>query len=297
MPERLSRRDFAALAASTTTVALAGCPGEEPDGDASGDQGGTPTDDPSGDADGTETEADDATPAEDEDTPAEDEAPIEVAEDASVAFEAPSDGATAANGVTVSMTAENFDVEEAGEVNDNAGHFHVLIDEDAVAVGETIPNDDTHRHFGDGSSRTVLDLEAGTHELTLQAADGKHRALDLTDTVEVTVEESSVSFAAPEDGATSESPVPVEFAASENLQAEAAGELSQAGGHFHVMVDADPVEVGEVIPSDDAHRHFGDGSTTADLELESGEHSLVLQMGDGQHYALPETDEITVTVE
>ncbi|QLD87799.1 DUF4399 domain-containing protein [Natronomonas salina] len=278
MPERVSRRKFAALAASTTAAAIAGCSDGEQDDDASGDQNGNGT------AEGTGT-------------PAEGEASIDVDEEASVSFEAPEDGATAANGVTVSMQAENFTIEEAGEVNDNAGHFHVMIDEGAVAVGEEIPNDETHLHFGDGSSRTVLDLEPGTHELTLQAADGQHRALDLTDTVEVEVEEASVSFAAPEDGATVQSPVAVGFDASENLQAEEAGELGQTGGHFHVMVDAEAVAVGEEIPNDDAHRHFGDGSTEAELELESGEHDLVLQMGDGEHLALPETDEISVTVE
>ena len=272
MPDRLSRRRFAVVAASTTTGVLAGC-GAPDLGDA-GDDAAT-GDGASGDGD----------------------APIQVDESASVSFEAPEDGATAANGVTVAMHAENFTVEEAGEVNDNAGHFHVLIDEDPVEVGEEIPDDETHRHFGDGSSRTVLDLEPGTHELTLQAADGRHRALDLTDTVEVEVEEASVSFAAPEDGATVEAPVPVEFEASENLEVEEAGELNQTGGHFHVMVDAGAVEVGEEIPDDDAHRHFGDGAAEASLDLPAGEYDLLLQMGDGEHLALPETDEITVTVE
>ena len=272
MPERVTRRTFAALAASTTTAAIAGCSGGGPDDGGDGDQDGTGT-------------------------PAEGEAPIDVAEDAAVSFEAPEDGATAANGVTVSMRAENFTIEEAGEVNDNAGHFHVIVDGDAVEVGEEIPDDETHRHFGDGSSRTVLDLEPGTHELTLQAADGKHRALDLTDTVEVEVEEASVSFAAPEDGATVESPVAVEFDASENLTVEEAGELSQTGGHFHVVVDGEAVEVGDQIPDDETHIHFGDGSTEAELELEPGEHDLLLQMGDGEHLALPETDEIGVAVE
>ena len=278
MPDRLSRRRFTVLAASATSAAIAGCSGDdEPaNGDASVDGNGT--------AEGTGT-------------PARGEAPIAVDEAASVSFEAPEDGATAANGVTVSMRAENFTIEEAGEVDDNAGHFHVIVDEGPVEVGEEVPDDDAHRHFGDGSSRTVLDLEPGTHELTLQAADGQHRALDLTDTVEVEVEEASVSFAAPEDGASVASPVQIEFDASENLQAEAAGELSQTGGHFHVLVDTEAGEVGEEIPDDDAHRHFGDGSTQAELELEAGEHDLVLQMGDGEHLALPETDEISVTVE
>jgi hypothetical protein len=276
MSRCLSRRRFTALAAGVTTAAVAGCSDDE-----SGDDGEEePTETPEGG-----------------ETPVENEGPIEVDENAEVSFEAPEDGAVAANGVTVAMAAENFTIEEAGEVNDNAGHFHVMIDEGPVEVGEQIPSDDRHRHFGDGSSRTVLDLEPGAHELTLQAGDGQHRALDLTDTVQVEVEAASVSWAAPDDGATVQSPVAAEFAASDNLDVEAAGELSQTGGHFHVIVDGDPVEVGEQIPSDDRHRHFGDGSTEAELELEPGEHDLVLQMGDGEHLALPETDEITVTVE
>ncbi|WP_114594048.1 DUF4399 domain-containing protein [Euzebya pacifica] len=40
-----------------------------------------------------------------------------------------------------------------------------------------------------------------------------------------------------------------------------------------------------------------DGSTSAELELEPGEHTLCLQDGDGEHTALDLTDEITVTVE
>ena len=261
MRERVSRRTFAATAASTIAVSLAGCP--------SGGNGNAGAG----------------------------EAPIEYDSDASVAFEEPSDGATAANGVTVSMTAENFTIEESGEVNDNAGHFHVIVDEGPVETGETIPNDDAHLHYGDGSSRTVLDLAAGSHELTLQVGDGQHRALPLTDTAEVTVEEASVSFAAPEDGATVESPVAFEFESSSSLEAEPSGELSQAAGHYHLLVNEGAVETGEVIPNDDSHIHFGDGSTSAEVELPEGTHDLTLQMGDGEHRALPETDEITLTVE
>ncbi|WP_254841298.1 DUF4399 domain-containing protein [Natronomonas marina] len=272
MRESISRRTFAAMAASAATVPLAGC---QSDGSGNGNGDGGGNGESSGDGD----------------------APIEYDGDASVAFGTPEDGATAANGVTVSMTAENFTIESSGEVNENSGHFHIVIDEGPVETGETIPNDDSHLHYGDGSTRTVLDLEPGTHELTLQVGDGKHRALPLTDTVEVTVEEASVSFGAPEDGATVESPVAAEFEASDSATVEQAGELSQTGGHFHVMVDTEAVEVGEAIPNDDSHLHFGDGSTSAELELESGEHDLLLQMGDGEHLALPATDEITVTVE
>ena len=144
MRDGLTRRAFAALTASATAVPLAGCQssGNGDDGESSGDG----------------------------------EAPIEYSSDTSVAFETPADADTAANGVTVSMTAENVTIEESGEVNDNAGHFHIMIDEGPVEAGEAIPNDETHLYYGDGSSRTVLDLDSGTHELTLQVGDGRHRA-------------------------------------------------------------------------------------------------------------------------
>ena len=66
---------------------------------------------------------------------------------------------------------------------------------------------------------------------------------------------------------------------------------------MHVMIDVGCVDVGETIPSDESHVHFGDGSTSADLDLSPGEHSLCLQAGDAEHVALDLTDEITVTVE
>lgn len=113
--------------------------------------------------------------------------PIHVDESASVSFESPEDGDTAANGVTVAMHAENFTVEAAGEVNDNAGHFHVLIDEAPVEVGEEIPDDETHRHFGDGAAEASLDLPAGEYDLLLQVGDGEHLALPETDEITVTV--------------------------------------------------------------------------------------------------------------
>lgn len=254
----LSRRSFGVLAASAITAGLTGCQSDEgADGDA----------------------------------------PIDYDDDASVGFETPTDGATAANGVTASMTAENFTIEESGEIADNAGHFHIMVDEGAVETGEVIPSDETHLHFGDGSSRTVLDLDPGTYELTLQVGDGQHRALPLTDAVEVTVQEASISIESPADSATVESPVDFEFDHSQTLTVEPSGELSQDAGHYHLMVNEGPVDVGEVIPSDETHLHFGDGSTSVAVDLPEGTHNLTLQMGDGQHYALPETDDLTLTVE
>lgn len=105
-----------------------------------------------------------------------------------------------------------------------------------------------------------------------------------------------VSFAEPADGATVSSPVRVVMQ-SEEVTIEPAGEVQEGTGHFHVMVDVGCVEPGEVIPSDDDHLHFGDGSSETSVELEPGEHTLCLQVGDGLHTALDATHEITITVE
>lgn len=107
---------------------------------------------------------------------------------------------------------------------------------------------------------------------------------------------ASISFAGVEDGDTVSSPLAVTFE-SEDFEVVPAGEGGEGTGHMHVMIDVGCVPVGETIPSDDSHVHFGDGSTSADLELEPGEHELCLQAGDANHAALDLTDEITVTVE
>lgn len=109
---------------------------------------------------------------------------------------------------------------------------------------------------------------------------------------------AGVAFAGIEDGATVASPVTVEFATSGDFEIIPAADGGGDGaGHMHVMVDVGCVTVGEVIPADDSHIHFGDGSTSAELELEPGEHTLCLQAGDGEHTAMDVTDEITITVE
>ncbi|GIV77080.1 MAG: hypothetical protein KatS3mg050_1474 [Litorilinea sp.] len=86
----------------------------------------------------------------------------------------------------------------------------------------------------------------------------------------------------------------------EGLEVQPAGEVVPGAGHMHILIDTDFIPAGEVIPSDEHHLHFGDGSLEAELTLEPGEHVLRLQFADGAHRALEGEqyrDEITVTVE
>lgn len=110
----------------------------------------------------------------------------------SVRFAEPRDGASVAAPVRVVMSAENFTVEPAGDgaIHDGAGHLHIMVDTPCVEAGQTVPKDETHLHFGDGSTETELALSPGEHTLCLQAADGAHTALPgegMTHTISVTV--------------------------------------------------------------------------------------------------------------
>jgi hypothetical protein len=107
-----------------------------------------------------------------------------------VSFQNPKAGDSVSSPVHVVMQSENFTIEAAGDVHDDAGHLHIMIDTPCLAAGEVIPKDDNHRHFGDGSTEADLELASGTHTLCLQAADGAHVALGgdgMTDEISVTV--------------------------------------------------------------------------------------------------------------
>ncbi|MFZ4662334.1 MAG: DUF4399 domain-containing protein [Caldilineaceae bacterium] len=222
-----------------------------------------------------------------------------------VRFVTPDAGATVPPTFTVAMTATGLTVEPAGAINENAGHFHILVDTDFVEAGEVIINDAQHLHYGKGQFTTTLNLEPGEHVLRLQFANGAHIALDgpaYQDTITVTVAgdtaEPSVRFATPINGATVPPTFTVAMTAT-GLTVEPAGAINENAGHFHILVDTDFVEAGEVIINDAQHLHYGKGQYTTTLNLEPGEHVLRLQFANGAHIALDGPayqDTITVTV-
>jgi LysM repeat protein len=223
-----------------------------------------------------------------------------------VRFAAPDDGAAVPPRFDVEMAAHGLTVEPAGEINEGAGHFHILVDTDFVAADELVPFDDRHLHYGQGQLTTTLELTPGVHGLRLQFANGAHIALagaQYRDEITVTVsgERSalpSVRFVAPEDGAVTPPRFDVEMAA-EGIVVEPAGEIHEGAGHFHIMVDSDFVAPGELVPFDDQHLHYGQGQLTTTLELAPGVHTLRLQLANGAHIALAGAqyrDTITVTV-
>ena len=224
----------------------------------------------------------------------------------SVGFEQPADGASVGSPFEVVMAATGLVVEPSGEINEGAGHFHILVDTDFIPAGQVIPTDEQHLHYGKGQTEISLELESGEHTLRLQFADGAHTALEggqYRDTITVVVEAGTVSpsvgFEQPADGATVSSPFEVVMAAT-GLVVEPSGEVNEGAGHFHILVDTDFIPAGQVIPTDEQHLHYGKGQTEISLELEPGEHTLRLQFADGAHTALEGgqyRDTITVVVE
>ena len=77
---------------------------------------------------------------------------------------------------------------------------------------------------------------------------------------------------------------PVEFGV-DGLRVRPAGEdpLDHASGHHHLIIDGRPIPLGQTVPTDDKHLHFGKGETQAQITLPPGRHTLTLQFADGAH--------------
>lgn len=120
-------------------------------------------------------------------------------------------------------------------------------------------------------------------------------AMPRSDSVEGTI----VFFVTPRDEATVSNPVVLNFAVT-GMSVAPAGDDSAMTGHHHVIIDAELPAMDMPIPADANHVHFGDGSSTTELTLEPGEHTLQLVFADYLH--IPHnppiySDRITITVE
>jgi len=107
-----------------------------------------------------------------------------------IMFVAPQAGAKLKSPVKVEMGLEGMTVLPAGEMKDNTGHHHLIIDGKPIPTGDVVPKDDNHIHFGKGQTSTEVPLKPGKHTLTLQFADGVHKSYgpDLSTTIEIEVE-------------------------------------------------------------------------------------------------------------
>ena len=92
----------------------------------------------------------------------------------------PPDGAVIRGGkLWVRMGVRNAGVAPKGVDMPNVGHHHLLIDTDLPPLGQEIPSDRNHLHFGGGQTEARLeDLEPGTHTLQLLMGDHDHMPHD-----------------------------------------------------------------------------------------------------------------------
>lgn len=149
----------------------------------------------------------------------------------------------------------------------------------ALALGATACSDD--KKDNDGATPTATTEVA---ETPTAAADGTPQA------------EASVEIVAPEDGGTASSPVTLEMSAS-GIEIAPAADQVEGAAHYHAFVDLPAVAAGDAVPQDTAGVfHFG--SDTLDLELEPGEHTVTVVLGDNTHIRLDVTEAtVTFTVE
>jgi hypothetical protein len=96
------------------------------------------------------------------------------------------------------------------------------------------------------------------------------------------VEGAEVFFIAPADGATVSNPISIEFGIA-GMDVVKAGNNQPNSGHHHLLIDTGLPDLGLPIPADEHHVHFGDGSTSTEISLPPGEHTLQMLLGDHMH--------------
>jgi hypothetical protein len=92
----------------------------------------------------------------------------------------------------------------------------------------------------------------------------------------------SVNFVEPKNGATITSPFKVVFAVT-GMTVKPAGDMTTNTGHHHLLINAENIPNGAVIPADEKHIHFGKGQTETEVSLPPGKYKLTMQFANGAH--------------
>ena len=110
-------------------------------------------------------------------------------------FSEPTDKAELTSPIKVGMQVEGMKLKPAGDLEEGTGHFHILVNKEALAEGGLIPTDAEHLHFGAGQAETSLELKPGDYSLTLQFADGHHVSYGSkwSQTIKIKVKDTAVA--------------------------------------------------------------------------------------------------------
>ncbi|MEO0770848.1 MAG: DUF4399 domain-containing protein [Cyanobacteria bacterium J06649_4] len=114
-------------------------------------------------------------------------------------------------------------------------------------------------------------------------------------------DESAYSYLiSPNDGQTVPSEFTVKFGLS-GMGVAPAGVNKDGTGHHHLLIDVtDLPDLTQPLPATANIKHFGGGQTETTLELEPGEHTLQLLLGNYSHVPHDNpvlSDKIQITVE
>ena len=93
---------------------------------------------------------------------------------ASVAILSPRNGDVVSSPVKVVFDLQGMTLAPAGDPTPNSGHHHLLVDVPAPDLGQPIPKDEQHLHFGKAQTETELTLTPGPHTLQLLLGDSNH---------------------------------------------------------------------------------------------------------------------------
>lgn len=76
------------------------------------------------------------------------------------------------------------------------------------------------------------------------------------------------------------------------------GDMSPDTGHHHLLINAENVPSGDVVPVDKPtqYMHFGKGQTETMVKLAPGKYKLTLQFADGAHRSYGESMRATLSV-
>jgi hypothetical protein len=93
---------------------------------------------------------------------------------------------------------------------------------------------------------------------------------------------ATVAILSPRNGDVVSSPVKVVFDL-QGMTLAPAGDPTPNSGHHHLLVDVPAPDLGQPIPKDEQHLHFGKAQTEAEITLTPGQHTLQLLLGDSNH--------------
>ena len=103
----------------------------------------------------------------------------------------PTNGETVTSPVNVKFGISGMTIVPAGDLREDSGHHHLLVDVELPDLTQPIPSDQYYLHFGKGQTETSLELAPGQHTLQLVLGDGLHIPHDppvMSNPIAITVE-------------------------------------------------------------------------------------------------------------